>query len=464
VGFDMCAYTQSVPDSLQKKAIAEGEKAGSGTKQDVLVDYLQIAVKNITSNTSNIQLKLSWFALNTMDSIYKYNRKNFIKSSWQRNGQFLLSGGINKSNVFNSLQAGFSYNILNRRDTTLHYYTDIYKSYFDQESKIIYSAIDKYKQQFMKPELVTKLTEVITKLYDSSMHKKQKIDNLKMIIVDQINGVPSDSGVVMGIIKQFQNKLNNAIENNSPKDKINRLISNETKNLVDNLTNVILASGINKYVKSLGKQPLNFEITVNQSTIDSIGNFIDTLVVHNEVLCKLKPKSLIDLNKTLLTNYEVLVQHVAQQPLLTFGYAYNYGTQTILSSHVIVFQYVQGLSKLASKNATELTASLSDTVTSNDPTGKIRNFDRNIIALQSGFNKVLAMQKKVSVMELNLGIEEDVALSGYTTAKDKSKFTFNAYFRARLPATPWLKLAIKYDPKAANVLGILDFAYNLDKP
>jgi hypothetical protein len=74
------------------------------------------------------------------------------------------------------------------------------------------------------------------------------------------------------------------------------------------------------------------------------------------------------------------------------------------------------------------------------------------------------MQKKVSVMELNLGIEEDVALSGYTTAKDKSKFTFNAYFRARLPATPWLKLAIKYDPKAANVLGILDFAYNLDKP
>ncbi len=97
-----------------------------------------------------------------------------------------------------------------------------------------------------------------------------------------------------------------------------------------------------------------------------------------------------------------------------------------------------------------------------DPTGKERTLNRNLLALQGGFNKVLLMQKKVSVMEINLGAEDDYATNGYTTANQINRFTFNAYFRTRLPATPWLKLTIKYDPKAANVLGLLDFTYNLD--
>jgi hypothetical protein len=201
---------------------------------------------------------------------------------------------------------------------------------------------------------------------------------------------------------------------------------------------------------------------IDEKTSGEIGDFIDSQVKNDPVFKPLNPKGLSDLDKKILTNYQALVHYVAQQPLLTFNYAYISGQGTALSKHIGGLQYIQSLTKLASKKTLELTGSLTDTVSSTDPTGKVRNFNRNIISIQGGFNQVLAMQKKVSVMEINAALEQDWATSGYVSKTDKTRFYFNAYFRARLPATPWLKLNLKWGP-GGNLLGLLDFTYNLDK-
>ncbi|HEY4326728.1 MAG TPA: hypothetical protein VGN20_22270 [Mucilaginibacter sp.] len=449
-------------DSLNKdslnKAVTTAHKLNTGNLQDILNNYIQVAAKGVTSSKTSVQLKLNWFALNPQDSVTKYDNKHFIKSWWQRNGEFVFAGGIDKNSKFNSFQAGFNYNLINRRDTAMHYYTAAYEKYFDRESVIIHNAIVKYSDTIIR-QIDPKLTKTII----DDFNKNIIVTNLVQQISSQIEGFPTSSKMDSLAIKYLQNLLNDDIKNpralkGSLSDKLKHGIK-----LVDTAAaRSILNKSLRTYIKTGGKQPLSFNYFISKSLTTEMSKFIDDQVAADTTFKILKVKTLSDLNKKVLRNYEDLIKYIAQQPLLTIGYNYTYGTGTVLSSHDVSFQYLQGLSPLASPKATQLTASLSDTLTGSDPTGKTRNFQRNIIAFQAGFNKVLSMQKKVSVMELNLGVEDDRATNGYVTKTDKNKFTFNAYYRVRLPATPWLKLSIKYDPKAANILGLLDFTYNLD--
>jgi len=106
----------------------------------------------------------------------------------------------------------------------------------------------------------------------------------------------------------------------------------------------------------------------------------------------------------------------------------------------------------------QLKASLTDTL------GGGKGFNRNIIALQAGYNQVLITQKnKTSLAEINGALEEDRATSGFISKTSTSKFYLDAYIRARLPSTPWVKFDLKYDPKGGNVFGLLDFTYNFSQ-
>jgi predicted transcriptional regulator len=458
----IAVYAQQTKIDSAQAAIKEGKKASSGAKEDILSDYLQVAADNITSTSTIVQLKLNWFALNTMDSVNKYKNKNYIASRWQRNGQFLLAGGIGSANKFNSIQAGFSYNLLNCRDTALHYYTSTYAPYYAEEGKIIQATINRYKQRIISA-LKEKLNKIAKACYENSSKHAEDVDSLNANIHSQIPGFPSNI-VVDELIKKLQTKLNAWTHDKSPQSEVDDKLKKETDNLAENAGNILFDNAINQYVKSQGSKPLNMGTLISTALTDTITKFIDAQVVSSTVLHKLKPKGLTDLNHKILTNYEELVHYVAQAPLLTFGYNYTYGTGTVTSSHVFGFQYIQGLGALGAVKAKQLTGSLTDTIGSNDPTGKTHNFNRNIVALQGGYNQVLVMQKKVSVMEINIGAEDDQALSGYTTKTNKNTFLFDAYYRVRLPATPWIRLAIKYDPRSANVLGFLSFTYNLDTP
>ncbi|MFI5161207.1 MAG: hypothetical protein ACHQHN_08010 [Sphingobacteriales bacterium] len=463
-GFETRAQTVSPQDSV--KAVKQGEKSSSAASQDVLTNYLQVLTQNLTSNADKgIQLKLNWFALNNKDSVHKYNNDYYRQTTWQRNGQFLFGGGIDKNNKFNSVQAGFSYNLLNRRDIALTYYDKTYAAYFSRESVIIHLA----RLQFapaIDSALRKKLTILISGLYQESVQNGHApVDSLKDKINAAITGLPLDDVVIAYDIKNVQLQLNADIKNTAlTGSTLTRALQRQIRALSANLAGTLFGAAVTAYVSGMGKSPLSLGTFASPAQLKAITLYIDRQVADDSVLQKLKPKNLSDLNTKILSAYDALVQYTAHKPLLTINYTYTYGTETVLSSHIASLQYVQGLTRLASPKTGELTASLSDTLSGNDPSGKVRNFGRDILALQAGYNKILALQKKVSVMEINAGAEEDIALSGYTVQTNKSTFYFNAYYRVRLPATPWLKLAIKYDPKRSNVLGLLDFTYNLDQP
>jgi hypothetical protein len=447
-----------VPRDSAKSIMVQAGKGLTGNLQDVLNNYLQVAAKNLTSSTSNAQLTLNWFALNATDSAEKYKDVNFQKSAWQRNGEFIFSGGIAKTSVFNSFEAGFNYNLLNRRDTAFHYYDQVYTMPFNEENKIIKQTIDHFGVPIID-SLQIKLTVTISALCKQG----QPVIDLEGKINSTVTGF-APSVYAVKVIGFLQQQLNAVISNpGTDKTQLPSSLIFWINQTAVTITNQSLGDALNSYVHSLGKQPLKLDAWIDQGLNQQISKYIDDQVAADALLKPLNAKTLADLNKTVMKNYEDLIKYVAQQPLLTFGYNYTYGTGTVLSSHEAGFQYVQGLTPLAAVNTAGLTASLTDTLTGTDPTGKVRNFGRDILALQAGFNQILLVQKKVSVMEINAALEDDQALKGYTTKTDKNTFTLDAYYRVRLPSTPWLKLSIKYDPKTANVFGFFDFTYNIDK-
>lgn len=449
------SFAQTPQDDVQK-AMKEGGKSATGALQDVLNNYLQIAAKNVTSVNSGVQLKLNWFALNGMDSAQKYSNVNFKHTAWQRNGEFLSFVGVDKSNKFTSLQGGFNYNFLNRRDTTMAFYTQAYLRPYQEEGLIIAAAVARSAPD-VAAQLEPKLTAWLKVLYQSPAPIDFKTQ-LDAAMPGMFQHLPSDAAMA----KYLEDQL---LKDQAVHQPMGTEMQQRIKNFVAYEAVEILSGPLNTYIRTLGKTALAYPAYVTPAQATALVQFIDQQVAQNTFLNgTLKATSLTTLNKKVLADYQALVRYVGRQPLLTFSYLFTYGKSTILSSHVTGFTFLYGTGSWDTQKIGQVKLSLTDTLNSDDPTGKMRNFKRNIIAFQAGYNQVLAMQKKVSVMEVNGALELDRATGGYISKTDKTKFYFDANFRARLPSSPWLKFDLKWDPKDNNVFGFLDFTYNLDKP
>jgi hypothetical protein len=427
----------------------ESNKKMTGNKEDVLANYIQLAANNLTSSGQNVTLKINWFALNMADSATKYNDKNYMNTRWQRNGQFQLSGGMDKNNKFNSLQAGVSYNVLNLADTTVFHYF----SYYDKALLEIGELKIREAANF-RPQVAAAIKGALDKVVLDEFTKKEK-DRLKADIYGSIKSFPQDKNTD-ALIKAEQSKMDEAISAGKQaalKDLCNQLADYAASSMLD--------QALNKYTTSFGKQSVSFDVYVDAALIKQITDAIDTDIKADKLLQQeYKANSLTDVDTKITTQYENLVSYVARQPVITANINGNYGTGTSLPYIAGGFSGIWGLNKLGSQKKNQLTASLSDTLTQNSTA--LKSLNRNLGAAQAGINTVLVMDKKVSVMELNVGIEDDLLFSQPVTGTERNKFTFNATYRARLPGSPWLKLVLKYDPKAANVLGLLNFTYNLD--
>jgi len=431
--------------------IKSGEQAATaastGTQQDLLSNYLQVAAKSVTSSNSGLQLKLNWFSLNADPN--KYQDINYNKTNWQRNGEFVGFAGVK------SWQLGLNFNLLNLRDTSRAHYEKAYGSTQDEETTIISATVAGFKTQVL-PAVQTPLKNLIKGLYLAG----KPVTDLQAQIDAVLPGLLQNQPLAPQAVQSLQNDLNDAIA----KQPGHNDLPSDLANSVSEVSGVLTTSAINALVDlySAGKTNNPFSSFITAPQLQIFQRSLDDQVKNNATLRQqLNATSLADADKKIKQKYDSLIKYVARQPLLTFGYLYNQQIGTGAPYHQAGLTYLMSFGSAQSTHIGQLNASLTDTLGSSDPTGKITNFDRNILAVQAGYNQVLIVQNKTSLAELNGALEEDKATSGYIASTATSKFYFDAYLRFRLPSTPWLKLNLKYDPKGGKVLGLLDFTYNL---
>jgi hypothetical protein len=447
----LCFLLCSIVVKAQTVSIIETEKDANqkktGNKEDILASYIQIAADNLTNDNKGIHLKLSWFALNGQDSITKYDNTNYLKTTWQRNGQFLLAGGLNKNGGFNSIQGGITYNVLNKRDITLYNFFDNFKKATTQIDSITKQERIKFDTT-ITAGVKLKITEVAL----SQFQLKLK-DQLEAGLYQEVKDLPTDPALKI-LFQNAQNELNKSIDNERIVDI--KLITNS---LSEYLASLMLDRALNSYTTSFGKKALTFGFFVDASLLKQIIDAIDRDIKNDPLLkSNYNATGLTDINQKIIQQYKDLTEYRARQPIITFSYNYTHGWKGISSNHVAGFEGLWGLNKLGSKKTNQLTWSLTDTLT-NKSASNLKS--RNIAAIQAGLNTVLLMNKKTSLMELNIGIEDDVITHGAIGDESKNIFAFTSTFRARLINSPWLKLNLKYDVKG-NVFGFLNFTYNID--
>ncbi|AYL96220.1 hypothetical protein HYN43_013365 [Mucilaginibacter celer] len=437
-------------------AMISGHITSTGTLQDVLTNYLQIAAKNITTNENGLQLKLNWFALNS--NPHKYDNTKFDSTSWQRNGELVGSIGADKDFSVKSFQIGANYNVLKRNDVARAKIDSLYVKPFYHESMILSEALGRILpivQQRVEPQILSYLQS----LYSSG----NSVDTAKAkaAINNRVPGLIYDGRLNQQALNILLSQVDAEIKMKSP---LSESVRKADSIFVRALISETIGAGLNEYFGSYGKSPLKFRALVTDDETISLGQFINARVAENPYLHDtLRVSTLLELNKKIFDDYNSVLHYIGRQPLATFGYLYTHGSGNILSSHVTSFNFVYGPGGINSKGYGQITASLSDTLSSNDRTGAIRNFKRNIIALKAGYNWSLLSDGTKSLVEFNALAELDRATgSSYIAGQDKSRFYFNSSLRGRLPSSPWLKLSLKWDPKGGNVFGLFDFTYNLD--
>jgi len=422
-----------------EQAAKSTANATTGAQQDILTDYLQVAAKSITSTGSGLQVKLNWFSLNTDPN--RYANTNYDKSYWQRQGEFVGFAGTK------SWQLGISYNVLNYRDTTMQLYKDAYLKYNKNESAITLSTISDF-QAVILPNVSATLTGLINDAYTTGT----PVTDLSKRIDGKLPGLTATSDG--SDIDFLQTTLDIAINQHAGANAA-YLIS-----AIDNVSKALVSDGLSAIIYNYGAgtlKPADFSGFITAAQINTLTNELDKKILNDPLLhTTLGASNLTQVEQAIQKNYEQQIAFVARQPLLTFGYLYNGITGTGNPYHQAGLTYLMSFGNVKSTHIGQLNASLTDTLGGS-------GFTRNIVALQAGYDQVLIVQNKTSLAELNAALEEDKATNGYISGTATSKFYFDAYIRARLPSTPWLKFDLKYDPKGGKVFGLLDFTYNFSQ-
>jgi len=106
-------------DSVQMLPVRTANDLKTGNWQDVLTNFFQLGLNDLTSSNKSFSFKSSLFALKLKTDPSLVVDTQYVKHSFDRNFQFNFSLGIDSSYKLNGYSAGFTWAAINKRDTTL---------------------------------------------------------------------------------------------------------------------------------------------------------------------------------------------------------------------------------------------------------------------------------------------------------------------------------------------------------
>jgi hypothetical protein len=302
-------------DTTYKKALQAVAVASTGAKNDVLANYLQMAAKSVTSNSSGLQLKLNWFALNS--DPHKYDEGKFESSRWQRNGEFIGLYGEN------SWQLGLNYNLLNLGDTTMYTYGSAYIDAQKEEIRIYHATSAKFDDLLGK-----NIHENMRLLMQKLVQEQKPVNDLKAQVNIMMPGLLQGNNSDSSMMQTLQNELNASIADKKASAGLTALADSDAKYLVNELVNTLEN-------KSLTVNPL--PDLVSNAQFKEINDFINDEVKKSPLL--MGATTMAEANKIITAQYQRLVDYVAKRPILTFGYLYNHGKGPLVTSQEAGFTY-----------------------------------------------------------------------------------------------------------------------------
>ncbi len=106
-------------DEVAKENVRAAAALKSGTSQDVLISFFQLAAENLTGDNKSLKFQSSLFAIKAKTNDDLWIDNNYLKEKFARNFVITINPALDKDYKFKSNTIGFAYAIVNNRDKTV---------------------------------------------------------------------------------------------------------------------------------------------------------------------------------------------------------------------------------------------------------------------------------------------------------------------------------------------------------
>lgn len=146
----------------------------TGNWQSVLSGFLQLAFKDLTGDNKTLSFKTSLFALKAKADTNLLLDVNYVKQKFARNFQFDFALKLDTSYRFKGMQAGFTWAIINKRDSSVVSFvnTELDKYYSAAQESLGIAAVRFRRSLIVSGDTVPAAKK---KLYNEVMSKISKV-------------------------------------------------------------------------------------------------------------------------------------------------------------------------------------------------------------------------------------------------------------------------------------------------
>ena len=124
IGLSVPSYGQVDSTTTVENRIRTANDLKSGNLQDVFTNFFQIAAEDLTGKGRSFDFKSTLFALRVKTDPTLTVDTNYVKHNFDRNLQFNISVKLDQKFKFNGFSGGFTWAIINDRDSTILSFAD----------------------------------------------------------------------------------------------------------------------------------------------------------------------------------------------------------------------------------------------------------------------------------------------------------------------------------------------------
>jgi hypothetical protein len=258
----------------QNKIVEQVIKAGNAQKtgnwQDVFTNFFQVAVKDLTGNDRSFEFKSTLFALRLKLDPSLSVDTNYVKHAFDRNFQFNTSLKLDTQYKFRSFSAGFTWAIVNKRDSTILSFIGKEEDLlFDRFSQFLTDALIKYKMTVSKEKYDTVQTAISAMMGKGKIELDNLPDDFKLIankkIEDNFNAVVK---AISDELASIRMKPLLTLSVNTAFKKGNGLFNGGD-------AEIVYLQGVTK-----NKKPIELDMRLNYKTTDTL---INNVRYRNEI-------------------------------------------------------------------------------------------------------------------------------------------------------------------------------------
>ncbi|WP_353146996.1 hypothetical protein [Chryseobacterium sp.] len=149
-------------DEVYKKI----QEMKSGNWKDVMTDFMQAAVKDLTGDKKSFQYKASIFSIKTKVDSTLLNDYNYTKETFSRNFQIAIGLNLDNDYKFTGFEYGFDWALLNKRDLSVAKPAQNLQKMFQDSNLLLIEKLNLYKQKTNDDNEFLRLKKIIDDALD----------------------------------------------------------------------------------------------------------------------------------------------------------------------------------------------------------------------------------------------------------------------------------------------------------